>query len=444
MTTARRVCALAAATAMAATIAGCGRTATTESRQSDDSGSHIVSIAECQDYQAAPGVTDDKILLGSSFPSTGPLAVLAQLAQGYRAYFQHVNAEEGGVGGRKIEVVSYDDAYDPSRTVTNINRLISEDKVFALIGVPSTAGNFAFWDRTEANCVPNLMASTAAADYPTAMKHRWTLNGLLPYQVEGQALIRALHEHSDAKKVAVLYQAGDFGNSMLKGIESESTDLGMDIVGKESFQATDPSVTTQITSLASTDADALVVVASGTPCAQALDAVTKTSWKPQIAVSYTCTSRALMTLADPAGSEGVLSVTPFKDPSASRWASDEGVKTYREAVKKYEPDANPDDSFVANGWFYGEVVYEILKRAPGLTRQDVMDSALSLSDVEVSMALPGVKLSTSADDATPIESVQLQRYDAAAKEWQFMDGSTPLKDGETKILTFDFAKTNAA
>src|SRR5690606_37672656 len=114
----------------------------------------------------------------------------------------------------------------------------------------------------------------------------------------------------------------DFGNSMLKGIESESTDLGMDIVGKESFQATDPSVTTQITSLASTDADALVVVASGTPCAQALDAVTKTSWKPQIAVSYTCTSRALMTLADPAGSEGVLSVTPFKDPSASRWASD--------------------------------------------------------------------------------------------------------------------------
>ncbi|WP_433413268.1 ABC transporter substrate-binding protein [Microtetraspora malaysiensis] len=442
MTVARRACALAAATAMVATIAGCGRTST-DSRQDGDSGDHVVSIAKCQDYQPTAGITKDKILLGSSFPSSGPLAVLAKLAQGYRAYFKYVNAKDGGIGGRKIEVVSYDDAYDPSRTVSNVNRLINEDKVFALVGVPSTPGNFAFWDRTEASCVPNLMASTAAADYATTIKHRWTLNGLVPYHTEGQALAQALHEHSGAKKVAVLYQAGDFGGSMLKGVEAESSALGMTVVSKESFQATDPSVTTQITSLAATGADALVVVAAGTPCAQALDAVSKTSWKPQVAVSYTCTSRALMKLASPAGSEGILSVTPFKDPSARRWSSDEGAKTYRESVKTYEPDADPEDSFVANGWFYGEVVYAILKNARSLTRQDVMDSALSLSGVTASMALPGVTLTTGSADATPVESVQLQRYDAATHEWQFMDGGSPLQDGQTKILTFDYAKSSA-
>lgn len=428
------------AVALCLTTAGCGGRGTTEKSSSGDADA-VVSVDGCQNYDGAAGVTDDKIILGSSFPSSGPLATLAQLADGYEAYFDYANAELGGVDGKDIEVVSYDDGYDPSRTVTNVNKLVSQDKALALVGVPSTAGNFAFWDRTETSCVPNLMASTGAADFKATREHQWSLSGQFPYRLEAQALAHAMSEDHGVKTVAVLYQAGDFGEAFLDGLEAASGDLGLKIVAKESFQATDPSVTTQVTSLASSGADAALVVAAGTPCAQALDAIGKTSWKPLVAESYTCTSKSLMTLADPAASQGVLSVTPFKDPASPRWANDAEMSAYRDAVRKYRPKADEDDSFVANGWFYGETVYNILKNADELTRQGVMSSALSLDALSTSTTLPGVVLNTSVDDPTLIEGVQVQQYDSTAKDWVFLDGANVLPDGKTAIVEYEYAAT---
>lgn len=422
-------------------VAACGGRDADDGEAAAGNADAIVSIENCQNYNGTAGVTEDKILLGSSFPSSGPLATLAQLADGYEAYFDYANAELGGIDGRDVDIVSYDDAYDPSRTVTNVNKLVNEDEVLALIGVPSTAGNFAFWDRTEAACVPNLMASTAAADFDATMEHRWTLNALLPYRLEAQALAETLSKDQGAETVAVLYQAGDFGDAFLEGLEAASESLGLDIVAKESFQATDPSVTTQVTSLASSKADAALVVASGTPCAQALDSIADTSWDPVVAVTYTCTSKSLMTLAEPKSSQDAISVTPFKDPESPRWADDKDMQTYRAAVQKYRPSADVDDSFVATGWFYGETVYNILKDSNDLTRQGVMDSALSLDGLTTATTLPGVELSTGSDDPTLVESAQVQQYDAAASDWRFLDGDEVLSGDQTAILKFDYAAT---
>lgn len=401
----------------------------------------IVSIDGCQNYEASPGVTKDKILLGSSFASSGPLAVLAQLAVGFDAYFDYANAELGGVDGRDVEVVSYDDAYDPSRTVTNVNKLVDEDEVLALFSILSTAGNYAIWDRTEATCVPNLMSSTAAADFKETMDHRWSLNNLFPFRLEAVALANTLAKDQGAKTLAVLYEAGDFGQSFLDGLKSVGDDLGLEVVASESFQATDPAVTTQVATLADSGADAVLVVAAGTMCAQALNTIADTSWKPVIAVPYTCTSKSLMTLADPAASQGVISVTSLKDPASPRWSADPAVLKYKAAVQKYAPKADENDAFVSNGWFYGEVVYNILKNAKELTRQSVMSSALSLDALTTAMTLPGVELSTSVDDATVLESVQVEQYDSRRQDWAFLDGAEVLPEGESAVVEYSYADT---
>jgi branched-chain amino acid transport system substrate-binding protein len=419
-------------------LAGCGG-----GRESGDAGTEgavtngVLNLDACENYQASPGVSDSEILLGSSFPASGPLATLGQLAQGYRAFFDYANAELGGVGGRQIKVVSYDDGYDPTKTTANVNRLVEQDKVFALMGVPSTAGNFAFWDDTEAKCVPNLMSSTAAAQYDAAMKHRWTLNGLVPYRVEATALADHLKADPKLNSLAVLYQNDDFGKAFLNTFEKTLQGSNIKVTSKQPFQVSDASVTTQVTNLASGKAGSLAIVASGLRCPQALDAVAASGWKPKIVMPYTCTSPSLMKLAKPAGSDGATSLSWYKDPQHTMWKDDQAMKTYRAAVAKYQPKANVDDSFVANGWTWGALVYDILKRSPKLTRADVMETALKLNKVSAGLSLPGLTFNTTKDDPNFVESMQLMRYDGTKKEWTFIKGDTVLPPGQTAIVDYE-------
>ncbi len=429
-----------AALSLCIPLAACGGRDDTSAKAEGDSDS-VVSIDECQSYEASPGVTDDQILLGASYPSSGPLATLGQLAQGFNAYFDYANAELGGVDGRDVKVLGYDDGYDPSRTVTNVNKLVDKDKVLAMMAVLSTAGNYAIWDYLEASCVPLLMSSTAAATFEEAVDHRWTLDGMVPYRLEAIALANTLVKDQGVKTLAVLREAGDFGDAFMDGLESVGDELGLKIVASESFQATDPSVNTQVSTLAATGADAALVVAAGTMCAQAMDAIGDTSWDPVVALSYTCTSQSLMTLAKPESSRGVISSTALKDPGSARWKDDADINAYKTAVAKYAPKANENDSFVAAGWHYAEVIYNLLKDSKKLTRQDLMSAALSVDGMKTMMSLPGVPLKTSSDDPTLTEGVQIQQYDPSAKDWVFLDGAEPLSGDQTAIVEYAFADT---
>ncbi|MBO9524128.1 MAG: ABC transporter substrate-binding protein [Nocardioidaceae bacterium] len=381
----------------------------------NDSGVKVAQVVkkdDCTGYQASPGISDDEIKLGSSYPDSGPLASIGETNKGMESYFKHLN-ESGGINGRKITLIGKDDQYDPTKASANVNELLQKDRVFAIVGVQSTTGTMAVWDQLARECVPILESTISSATRDQRAAHRNAIDGLVPYASEGYALAGYLTKTLGEKKVAVITQDGSFGDAAARGVERAIEENGGKLVAHESFQVTDPTVRSQVTTLKASGADALVVIAAGTKCPQIFDTVAASGWKPTIATTFTCSNTTLMGLAKPASTDGIISDGWVR----VRTADDPESKTFLDAVKKYAPGVNASSENVAIGWAQGQIVAAILERATELTRVGVINSALGLDGVAVPMAVDGVKASTSADDSAPIESVQIRTFDSAAGAW---------------------------
>lgn len=391
----------------------------------------VVKKADCQDYQASPGITNDEIKLGSSYPDSGPLASIGETNRGMKAFFEQLN-ESGGINGRKVTLIGKDDQYDPTKAAANVNELLQKDRVFAIVGVQSTTGAMAVWDQLNKQCVPILESTISSAKLKERAAHPNSIDGLVPYASEGYALGSYVTGELGKKKVALIMQAGTFGESAQRGVEKSIEESGAELVGTETFQVTDPTVRSQITTLKATGADSLIVVAAGTKCPQIFDAVAGAGWKPAIATTFTCSNTTLMGLAKPGSTDGIVSDAWVRIRKPGDAISD----TYFAAMKKYAPKTNAGSENVAIGWAQGEVIAEILKQATSLTRVDVINSALGLKDVSVPMAAEGVLANTSKGDSAPIESVQITQYDSAAKQWSAVSGGR-LVDVSGKLGSFE-------
>jgi branched-chain amino acid transport system substrate-binding protein len=385
---------LAALVALALALAACGR----DEEEEGDGG-------------ADPGITDESIKLGGSYPFSGPASAYRSIAEGAKAHFEYVNAN-GGVDGRKIEFLTLDDAYEPPRAVENARRLIQQEEVFALFNTLGTPNNAAIWDYVNEQEVPHLFVATGASLWGADIDgHPWTIGWQPDYVTESQVYADFLEKEKPDAKVAVLYQNDAFGEDLLNGFKEAIKGTKVKIVAEESYEVTDPTVSSQVAKLADSGADAFLNITTPKFSAQAIAAVAKLGWKPLHILNNVGASKALV--LQPAGLEnaqGIVSTSYYMDPEDPQWADDPAMKEYDAAMKKYAPRANPDDPFHIFGWGAASTMVEALEGMKEPTRKALMDSVRNL-DMEVPILLPGIEVKTGPDDGYPIEAMQIMRFE---------------------------------
>ncbi len=422
---------LALALALVLTAAACGgggRDDDSSSGGGDSGGGSDSTDASGGTAQATPldidtsecvgdptqGVTDDSVTFGTSVPQSGLFAAFSKIAEGYNAYFDYLNSEEGGVDGREISVEVTDDGYESGRTVSNVQQLIQQDQVFGIFNVVGTPNNLAIRESLNQDCVPQLYAATGAALWGNPDEFPFTIGSLPTYATEMGVFVQYLEENAPTAKVAVLYQNDDFGKEYLDSIKALTEGTDIEIVAEESYEPSDSDVDSQITSIANSGADTVLLGATALKCPQALDALQgQSGFDPEtVWLSQTCTSSTVIGLASPGAADGVLSAIYLKDPADPQWDDDPAMQEFQTQGAAHGLSAEQvEDGVVGIGWTFGELLAETIRNTPDLNRENIMQSAYSLDGVAVGLLLPGVTFTTNgAEDPFPIETLQIGQY----------------------------------
>jgi ABC-type branched-subunit amino acid transport system substrate-binding protein len=361
----------------------------------------------------SPGVTASTITIGGTVPITGPAALFASVGTGADAYFKYVNAH-GGVNGRKIRYLYLDDAYDPAKTVQLTRQLVEQDHVLAIFNSVGTDNNLAIRDYLNASKVPQLFGGTGAAKIGDAYKtDPWTIGFLPSFRAEG-----VIYGHSIAAmtspKVAVLYEDSDFGKDMTTGLKKGLGAKAGSIVATESYQPTDTSIESQMSTLHASGANVLVLNVTPQYAILAYLAAHKFAWHPRIYISSVCISPNVMDIVRAnaaAEANGSRSIAFVKDPTDKVWAKDPVVALYRSILKRYAPASKPEDVYNFYGMGVAYTMVDALKRAgKNPTRASLLQAATHLDEVNPFMR-PGIKIITTPTDYYPISKAQLLRYD---------------------------------
>jgi branched-chain amino acid transport system substrate-binding protein len=407
---------------------------------SSGEGAGAVDTSNCPDTGTA-GVEGNTIKLVSSFPQSGLTAAFAEISKGYKAYFQYLNEEEGGVEiageSYQIEVEDQDDEYNPARTASNIEELVGTngDEAFAVFNVVGTANNIAIRDLLGDLCVPNVFAATGSPAWGNE-EYPWLIGSTLAaYTLEGRVFADFLKEEKPDATVAMLIQNDDFGQAYQQGFEQAIEGSDIEIVQVEEYPTGANEVSAQMTSLAASGADAFFNGATLLACPNALERANAEAWEPITWVSGTCISKTLMGVAGE-NADGVYSATNVMDPQNPAYANDEAMALYREKVGQYSPDADVENGIVAYGWTQGALVAEAFRQSEELTRQAFMQSVRTLDGVGGGLLLPGVTVTTNGpEDPFMGESVMLVQYDAAEAHFNNVTDEVIDFEGQTTDLT---------
>ncbi len=360
---------------------------------------------------ADPGITDTSVKLGSSYPFSGPASAYSAIPKALNGFFKKLN-ENGGVNGRKVQFITYDDGYEPQRALANAKRLVEQDKVFALVNPLGTANNVAMRDYLNQRKVPQLFVATGATLFGSEQaKYPYTTGWQPTYQTESKVYAQYLKTAKPNAKVAVLYQNDGFGKDLLGGFTEGIKGSQISIVAQESYEATDPTVAPQVKKLAASKADVFLDITTPKAGAQAIATVAQTGWKPLHILNGVSSSKAQV--LKPVGfqyAQGIVTSAYFKAADDPRWANDQAVKDFLADLKKYAPDADPTDPYSVYGWLIGETIAQTLQKMSSPTRAAVVDAAKHL-DFTPALMLPGVSIKTDGEsDPYPIEAMQIAQF----------------------------------
>ncbi|MDP1584370.1 MAG: ABC transporter substrate-binding protein [Bradyrhizobium sp.] len=362
-----------------------------------------------------PGVTDTEVKIGQTMPYSGPASSFAAIGRAMTAYFEKVNAE-GGVNGRKINLISLDDAYSPPKAVEQTRRLVESEEVLAIVGTFGSPTNFATQKYLNAKKVPGLFLGTGANRVSEPASYPWSMGWQPNNHAKGVIYAKYLLKERPDAKVAVLFQNDDFGRDYIKGLRDGLAGKAATMIVKElSYEVSEPTIDSQILILKATGADVLVNISTPKFAAQAIKKMAETKWDALHLLSDAAGSIA-STLV-PAGlenSRGVITVAFRKDPNDAAWANDPGMKEYLAFMKQYMPEANPSETFHVFGYATAQTFVHVLKNCGAdLTRENLMKQATSIKDLELPIMLPGIKFNTSSTRYTPMSQEQLMRFDGA-------------------------------
>jgi branched-chain amino acid transport system substrate-binding protein len=358
------------------------------------------------------GASDTEIKIGNIMPYSGPASAYGIIGKTEEAYFKMIN-EAGGVNGRKINFISYDDGYSPPKAVEQTRKLIESDEVLLIFNALGTPSQTAVQKYHNAKKVPQLFVATGASKWNDPKDFPWTMGFQPSYRVEARIFAKYILKEKPNAKVAIFYANDDFGKDYLAGIKdifgSKASDL---IVAEESYETTEPSIDSHIVKLKGTGADVFVNISTPKFAAQAIKKMAELEWKPtHVLTDVSVSIGAVMKPAGLEASEGILSAQYMKDASDPQWKDDEGMKKFMAFIDKYMPGANVADLNLAYGYAVAQTMVQVLKQCgDDLTRENVMKQAASLKDFAPDTLIPGIKVSTSPTDFGPIEQLKMMQF----------------------------------
>jgi ABC-type branched-subunit amino acid transport system substrate-binding protein len=365
-----------------------------------------------------PGASDTEIKVGQTIPFSGPASAYATIGKAQAAYFKMIN-DQGGVNGRKINLIQYDDAYSPPKAVEQVRKLVESDEVLLTFQILGTPSNAAVQKYLNTKKVPQLFAATGASRFTDPKNFPWTMGYNPNYVVEGRIYGQyILKEHPNAK-IGILYQNDDSGKDYRDGIKSGLGDKAASmIVAEASYEVSDPTIDSQILKIKDAGTDLFFSASTPKQAAQAIKKIAELNWHPvQIVVINATSVGAVMKPAGLEAAKGVISVNYGKDPLDPTWKDDPGMKKYFDFMAKYYPDGDKDSNLNVYGYGTAELLVHVLQQCgDNLTRENVMKQAASLKDVASDIALPGIKINTSPTDYRVIKQLQMMRFNG--ERWE--------------------------
>jgi branched-chain amino acid transport system substrate-binding protein len=377
--------------------------------------------------QTVMGVTATEIKIGNTNPYSGPASAYGTIGKVLGAYIKKVN-DEGGINGRKINYITYDDGYSPPKTVEMVRRLVEQDQVafvFQTLGTPTNTAIHKYMNQQK---VPHLFVATGATKWNDPKNFPWTMGWQPNYQAEGQIYAKYVLKNVPDAKVGILYQNDDYGKDYVKGFKDGLGDAGKKmIVSEQSYETTDPTIDSQILNLKSSGANVFFNVTIPKFAVQAIKKAHDIGWKPLHLLNSVSSSVGVV--LKPAGleaSKGLLTTYYIQDPTDPQWKNGQGYKDWLAFMKKYYPEGSIEDAFNVYGSRVAQTLVHVLKQCGNdLSRENIMRQAASLKDLTVPMLLPGIKINTSPTDFAPIEQEQLAKFDG--ERWalfgEIYDGS---------------------
>jgi branched-chain amino acid transport system substrate-binding protein len=366
--------------------------------------------------QYGPGVTDSEIKIGNTSPYSGPASSYGTIGKSQAAYYRMIN-EAGGVNGRKIDFISYDDGYSPPKTVEMTRKLVEQDQVLAIASPLGTPTNSAIWHYLNQRKVPQLFIASGATKWDDPKGHPWAIGWQPNYQSEGRIYATFIINEKPQGRIGVLYQNDDAGKDYLKGLTDGLTAKGKAsmITVRASYEPTDPTVDSQVVGMKAAGCDVLVTAAIPKMAAQAIKKVVEIEWQPlHVLASVGNSVGGTLKPAGLENSKGIVSDFYLKDPTDPQWTDDPGFKAWLAFMDKYYPDGDKSDAGNLYGPSIAATTVQVLKQCGDeLTRENVMKQAASLHDFTVPLLLPGVAINTGATDFAPIKQVRMARFDGA-------------------------------
>jgi branched-chain amino acid transport system substrate-binding protein len=364
------------------------------------------------------GATDTEIKIGNIMPYSGPASAYGIIGKVQAAYFTKINAE-GGINGRKVNFVSYDDGYSPPKTVEQARKLVESDEVLLIFNSLGTASNSAIQKYMNVKKVPHLFVATGATKWNDPKDFPWTMGWQPNYQSEGRIYAKYLMKEKPNGKIGILYQNDDLGKDMLKGLRDGLGEKAKTmIIAEESYEVTTPTIDAQVVNLKSKGADIFMSFTTPKFGAQSIKKVAELGWKPLFILNNVAAS--VGSVIKPAGygnAQDIISASYVKDATDPQWKDDQGIKNFKAFLAKYFPEGDVEDSSLLYGYNTSQTLVHVLKMCgDNLTRENIMKQAAGLKKVPFEGLLPGITLTTNATDFAPIEQLQLIRF--KGERWQ--------------------------
>jgi ABC-type branched-subunit amino acid transport system substrate-binding protein len=376
-----------------------------------------VSPAHAQKKYDA-GATDTEIKVGQTVPLSGPASAYATIGKTQAAYVKMIN-EQGGVNGRMINLIQYDDAYSPPKTVERVRKLVEGDEVLLTFQIIGTAPNAAVQKYLNAKKVPQLFAATGASRFNDPAAFPWTMGFNPSYIVEGRIYGQYILKHYPNARIGVLYQNDDLGKDYLNGIRAGlGAKAEQMVVAETSYELSEPTIDSKIIKIKDAGTDRLFSASTPKQAAQAIKKIAELGWHPVHIIDINASS--LSAVLKPAGldnSKGVISVGYVKDPADPEWKDDEGTKRYLAFMAKYYPEGDRDSNLNVYGYITAQLLVQVLKNCgDDLTRDNVMKQATRLTNVELDLLLPGITVTTTPSDYRVNKQFQMVRF--GGERWE--------------------------
>ncbi|UWU83722.1 ABC transporter substrate-binding protein [Bradyrhizobium yuanmingense] len=363
------------------------------------------------------GASDTEIKIGNIMPYSGPASGYAAIGRTEEAYFNKINAE-GGINGRKIRFISYDDGYSPPKTVEQARKLVESDNVLLIFGSLGTSTNSAIRKYMNEKKVPQLFVASGASKWNDPKQYPWTMGWQPSYVSEARIYAKYIMKEKPNGKIGVLYQNDDFGKDYLNGLKEGLGAKASMIVREEAYDTSEPAIDERVVKLKAAGADIFISLTNQKFAAQGIKKAAEINWHPMHIISNV--SASVSGVLEPAGievSQGILSATYTKDGSDPQWNADDGMKKFYSFLAQYEPRANKLDAGVVYGYAAAQTIVKVLQMcSDDLTRENVMKQAASLKDFAPDTLLPGIKINTAPDDFAPIEQLQMMRF--KGRKWE--------------------------